>query len=1097
MRRFKLFCLGVCLLVVATADAAPEMGYKQTLSRVQTTIAASGKSTKITEEKNIVTTPQGATQLSNYVVTIQGKKATFQLIRAQVKTEGKVYSISPEKIKKSVVQNAADGGLRQNQQVVIPLEQVKVGSEVSITYKITNEPLMKGNFFDAGGISNVMLADTETVTYLSDTPLKLLTQGFGEFYSATESKIGNRFKIEISPTEQARLTVGKVQKVGMFFVSTSSSWKHLNQLISAKYEKAVSEPLPKAFADIVEEARKQTDSKKKIEFVAERLKKVITYAGDWRTAEGGYFPMGHAALVKSGRGDCKDYSTSMAAILRKLGFQSNVALSFRSGGGSELSRATIKRMPDAPSLAYFNHAIVWAKDNSGQEFWLDPTNTFVIANVLSSDLLGNIALILDGKSEQVRKLPVKNAETAKTEVVQTVSFRPDNTAMVTATMDMNPVAFNDMAILERQAGPEVMKLVLSLFLNPRSKMQTRYKVGAEGNKQRYNIEGYGNNWIFEEKGKVHVLVSHPAALYLMKPATDGDFQFGQNSETTYTTTVKNHRVVDPVPHHCLIRSKWIDVDREIKVIGNDTIVKDRIVSKEHIATAEEVRSDEFKMTIRDISGCADDAYLLTKLDPSLKTVEQTKLDALKGPDLDKMTEEDFAKLRDMNEPRLFNYKNIKLRLYSLNQVAKNPASLEHYADAAWRTYRMGYLSGDNYRPGYVNEAMEIIKKGQAASNGKFNAYLLRTKIRLNLSLMKTNEALADFKVLLEKDPKNSKTAEIGAFISRRMGKLQDAERWWLNAIALTTVISDKDQYRQQLAEIYQAQQRHDEAIKVHEEILKGPNVTAWQWHNAAIVYQGNNNFDRAIEYEKKALELMDFGAARWNLSELLYAKAQSFGSALPKYSVKEKKFEAFPAEALLLEAIKYNGENIDALTRLAHVYSGMGLMSMDQSYFEKAGVVAAQALKVDPQNQAALGAMAMVNHMKKRVENPLGPVASKTESWTVNPMDPKTGQKKSKELLEFENMVNITRSMTARVPPMKDYHVQANAMLKKAVASCKVTASSKEEFGNLVWVDKDGRVTKATFTPGHPTGECIHKVIYGTQFPKPFGDDMMFEIVNK
>lgn len=624
---------------------AAETGFKSLLNVSRTIVYKDGRSKEVVDNRYRVTTSAGAVELSNYRLRYPALGSKFKLLKAEVKNDNSVVRVSAQDIRMSTLTEGT-AGLFEVQEVVIPFSQVKPGSEVQVKYQIEREPVLKGVFGIQGGIANGVIADEEAQIFLSDLPLRHLTRDFEDVYVLKERKLGRRYEVEIRPTEKARLLSGKKLKVGYFALSTAPSWLQLNKEFSRRYEEAINKELPKPMVDIVESAKAEKDTKRRLELVASRLKKLITYSGNWLTAAGSFFPAGHEKVIENAKGDCKDYSAAMATILRSLGYQAHVALTFRSD--TFIGEEAVKELATLPNHAPFNHAIVQVREENGKTWWIDPTNPIVLADVLGHDLLGNLALVLDGQSEGVEILPRKNAIVAETRIDQTVDIKADNRVEVTGKMTMNPTAFNGLGIVEQLHGPEMVKKVIAAQLNPKSNSTLEYEKEEGQDQIHYTYKLTAGDWVEEKKFKsASVDIFHPGTLYLLASASGAAADFRGEGSLQMVTRVKKRNAVDPIRHDCFGRSPWLDIDRTVENMGEDIVITDHVTVKERYVPRKMEESEEFLDLVARLKECGESFRIVTFLDPSQKTSEEASLDELRGPPVEKMTASDADALDNL------------------------------------------------------------------------------------------------------------------------------------------------------------------------------------------------------------------------------------------------------------------------------------------------------------------------------------------------------------------------------------------------------------------------------------------------------------------
>lgn len=961
MSNLLLFIISVAPILVQ-AQPQREAAYHPITSKITSTVSSKGHSTKLHEIKNKVLSEAGATEMSTYPVTLTDPSEKFRLIRAEVSTDGKVYSTPAAEVSMAK-RPLAEFGLREVFQHVIPLKQVRVGSEVTIVYELKTEPMVPGIYGDAMGISNKELADVEVYKFISGLPLNFLGENLEPYYAVKKYKQDESHIIEVTPTPIARQMVGKEEKVGVFMVSSAHSWFFINKSVHPKYEAATAEKLPPKFAQIVLEAKKEKTEKAKIDLVAKKLKAIVTYSGNWTTNDGKFFPSGHDKVLTLGKGDCKDYSTSMAAMLRQLGFTSHVALSFRRQPGAKQS--TIEKGFNFPSIQTFNHAIVYAKSSSGQEWWIDPTNPLVNAGIISGDLLGNFALVLDGKSDNVVYLPAKNAEPSRLTLQQTIIPQTDDSAQISATLNMNPSSYNSLSMIEQQAGREVMKKVLGRVMTMQHENVTvDYEVTPHPSAPQYKVKANVQKMVHSEPLKyTQIFVPHPV---FMAPISSElpEADFGPPSEVKYISLVKGKNAVDPVDHHCVVRSDWLDFDRKVVNKGEDLEVTDWMTVKKRFASQEETKSDWYKMLMGDIQSCYQVSAIVTYSNPVQKTVKDLEIDKLKGPAIEQMTEKDMEWIEDQpTNLAVRNYHHMKLYQYHQLRLSKNPNDLVSYAKASISLKNMGYFNGDKYGPGYLNASMELLNAGFAAAKGKPTAKLLATRAELYATTGKLAEANRDFAELTKLESNTFATAYAGYFLNKASKNTPAAEKWLQYGLKVATKDKERSHARDRLARIYLDQKRYEEALKVYDDLLTDKNSNPWGWHNAAIVHLEMGNLDKCIEYEKTALAISDFGAAKHTLVRALVAKAKKTPRIIGVPGGKLPPNLPDPDE-LLLEALKWDPESVEALAEISIANAMKFMTSKDMDAYQKGKSYLDRAVAIDPTNRNIQIPMAMYKEIE-------------------------------------------------------------------------------------------------------------------------------------
>jgi len=792
------------------------------------------------------------------------------------------------------------------------MNALQVGSEVHLKYELTEKPLLGNSFSQTLGISNNELADVEYYRVESDLPLNTYAENVGEFYSITKAKVDNKYIVQINPTKKAYLFEGDKIESAFVMVSNASSWKQLNELMAPPYQRAIEATLPPQFQKIANDAAQITDTKDQIEFVSREISKLVSYSSDWSEVSGVYFPQGHAKVLKNGKGDCKDYSTSMVAILRKLHLVAYPAVTFRSA--RYLGSERIKKMAELPSLQNFNHIIVWAKDKKGKIWWVDPTNPIVIADVLSADILGNYSLILDSVSNQASLLPERNAMPADLSLEQKISVQPDNSVIGLGTINMSLNMYNQIGMQERNQGLDATKKMFSTIINATSKIQMNLNKDSK-NQSNYSFSFRASDWMQEQKGKFRgIVLMNPVGLLLsnMQPKSEGDL--GEPGSVKMLTHIANEKQVDSIGAGCVIRSPWLDFDRVVENRQNEILVTDTISIKQRYISKEVASTDEFEINYDSVLSCYKKSFVLLSIDPSIKTLEMAEQEKLKGTPIENMTDADAVALEAIRGPKLSGYSAHKRYRYYSNKLEKNPQDAEAYYKRATAIRFLGYIKNDEYESAYLVEANQNLDLAiKYSGEAHFNPLYYKNKIFNLLGLKKVNEASDLFKVLYAKAPGDFNTYLAAFRVSNVLKSFMIGEMWLRGSENLAKTEEQKDEFHREMGFFLTDHRREREAIPHKEYFLAKDPKNPWALHNLAVDYSSIKEYDKAIDLEKKALEISDFGAARDNLAKSYYNKAA--------YMAREPNARSPASEekqdALILEALKWEQDYLPALRYMA------------------------------------------------------------------------------------------------------------------------------------------------------------------------------------
>ncbi len=905
---------------------------KPLLARTTTYISKSGTTRTVYEIKNEVLSGEGAMEASTFSIPLADPSIHFKLILARVSTDGQFYPVKPSEVLTSTTQ-VTKPGMPESRQLVIPFDKVKKGSIVEVTYQLDSPSPVPGVYETAALLPTNAFSEVEEFIYVSEKPLKFVKQGFGDAFTFKYSEAPGKYTVTIAATDTGRKLAGNFSGLTTVNLTTAESWRQINRTFTPKYEAAIKEELPAKFAALVVQAKELKSPADQIESVLRGLQASVTLSSDWRAAPSDYFPAGHAALLKRERGDAKDFAAAATAVLRQLGFSANAALTFRRS--PFFTQKYMQEMAASANASYFNQALVWAKDSTGKIWWVDPTSPVVIADVLPSDLLGSYALVLDGKGSELQTLPLKNAEPSTLALTQVIKIKPDLSVEVEGTLIANPSANNMMAVIERTGGADALKRMFGQMIFKEMPSALDFKVSKAGNVSTYTLRSVALNWVRERTGMSrHVPVPSPLRLSMAGKEGREDYDFGQTLDEVAVTTIKGQSAVDPVEQDCLVRSRWLDFDRKVSLKGKDTEVRDHLMIKDRWVTGEQFKSEEFKSVFADAAKCDATTSILT-FEPPPRAEEAAKLLTLKGPALDKMTDSDAEKLAESRNIPMHDYLLKKLHRYYLGKIEKDAKDLAAYAKISAVLTEMGYLSGNDFNAGYVNAAMAFVDQGLALAGDAFNAPLIHQRSILFSHLGKQAEAARDFTLLNQKEPNSFDTAMLGYHLNLLRKNHSESEKWLAHAARKATTPAQKRLAATKLAFLYSDQGKHSEALAKLTLMLKDPEASAWDWHNAAREHLLLNEYDKCIELEKKALALTDFAAARELLVDALTAKAKE-KTAKNGATSEETLALRDEAEALLLEALKWKAQDLQVHLALIDLRLDRYSLTRKPEDFEKA-----------------------------------------------------------------------------------------------------------------------------------------------------------------
>ena len=359
-------------------------------------------------------------------------------------------------------------------------------------------------------------------------------------------------------------------------VASSRDWILVQKTFSEGFESQLASPLPAFFAEPISQITQQhKDFVHRSDAWTSWLADHVRYMGDWRTLKGSYQPRPFPEVAKTGFGDCKDYATLTAAALRKMGYKAHVALVKR--GSYRIDRSLY-----LPSLGAFNHAIVYAEDEQGKGYWIDPTNTNSYAAGKRLDIAGKKSLILDpSRGAELEELPAIEANDGY--IRWTHEFLPLSQSSRKISVQMEFTGINGSSpseFFQREGlenvknftknmisdGFEVMNYTLEpIVFQPRRVQDIRIKAEMEA-KWLPNVTTAGI--AFELKAMEEDLQK----IKLKNRVSGYRFDRSVPVHSMRTWRLKNAQLVGDEVRDCKIESQWMKMERSIMREGSDIVI---------------------------------------------------------------------------------------------------------------------------------------------------------------------------------------------------------------------------------------------------------------------------------------------------------------------------------------------------------------------------------------------------------------------------------------------------------------------------------------------------------------------------------------------
>ena len=564
----------------------------------------------------------------NFVLTYNGSSQEIKVLSAKTINNGKEFPVDLNFIEDKPLASSFKG-FDQTRQVLVAFPHVQLGSKIYIRYRHRVKIAPYKNFFSFSKIfgwsfmrnANVTIQSALPLHYKVNDPYRLLKVAY-----RTRKKDQRKYELNI----QSRGPIfKKILDEKYAFVnynlfpwveaSTTKKWDQMVQYLLPKYQEKISESLPQVYQEIVKSAKKiKTSSQDQIDFILSSLIKKIRYMGDWRPINGGYVPRSLSTIVETGFGDCKDLSVSLAAILRALGFQAEVALVYRDAVRHSSHEFKL------PSASAFNHAIVRAKINN-QVFWLDATNEIAYSKGLFADLVDRSVLILQSPKAKLMRTPKMQSAGSEYHILQNFEITKRNLVKVIGDIffkGRSAIGFTGASLNQSKKSIDYQFVQFTGAAD----ISTLKKWKVEGYdlssrivkdfsvKLSYLMEK--NSTLFGYKTQFGPVFLFPRPIdlnlfYIRTQDRISDLFLSQPRRMLFISKMKNIKPIGELKFNCRLKSKWLDISREMLSL-DPLVIKDIYEFKQAQISIRDLKSKRFARLQRDIRACITQFLMIYK-----------------------------------------------------------------------------------------------------------------------------------------------------------------------------------------------------------------------------------------------------------------------------------------------------------------------------------------------------------------------------------------------------------------------------------------------------------------------------------------------------
>lgn len=953
-----LFCSTAWAGWVPGQDAEVVLEWDNTSLEVK----ADGTYIQTDERKFTAKNERGRSRLALEAVRFLPELSKLEVLEAVSITNGVETPVDLKTIQERAAPGPAEG-LTGVKELVIPFTNLQVGSSIKYKLKTTaKKPLYPGvfamhfiygaQFPEMGG--TVKIRSEKRLEYSArdvEKALKIETAVDGNFHLLTITQLKPVSRV----LKDEKIPIFPPSAFPQVQVSSLRNWQEFADLVTEKYEERLREELPVVFKTIVEKAALKKDLYEKIDTVTSELSSLMTYSGNWTTAEKMFYPKSQNEIAASKTGDCKDFATATVAMLRALGIKSSVALLSRRNpyDPSQLLQST----PLTPGLAIpslFNHAVVRVEGPDKKIFWVDPTNLVSHSRLLRPDIAGSVSLNISKRSEVLEKLPVVGAEDSLMKVEKVLRVAGDGKGESEGTLsvsglyaiDLIETSFRDGA---KKANEVVAQVYGALLENGGDQVQANYKSRIAAPLEAKVTTSGERNYV-EKEGKAFLVVPFPAVLqvYIHGQAQGRVTDFYSNPQGKYEsrTQVEGQDFADTESLGCYAVSPWVDIERILLKNEKGFEVRDKVVFKKDLIPAADINGEDYGFSMGDLQTCL-----------KAQTVQVHKLDSGETlpQRLRRFTLAEIRRLEDLSGPgSLLRAQEVKMIADQL--LAANPKDLEARMAKIKAQRRLGYRYGEVTAAAYLAVAERDLEEVLKENPEHLGALFQKIYNMIDLEKMDVAKDTFTKAYYAAKENKTYELYKAGGFLSERLQKYEVAEGSYLKALALASTDGQRAETLKKLGDLHRQQSRLSQAEEYYYKALKYDPENSWLLNDLLLIALNKKDFDGGIEIGERMLKLADFGVGRANLAVAYGSKALQI---LQSPSQDVTRFER--ARDLAQKGMKWDETSVECLLALGSSFYETALLKKDAGLMKRSLDLSIKALAYAKDPGIRMQAVEMVN----------------------------------------------------------------------------------------------------------------------------------------
>ncbi len=600
------------------ADAPTRSSYNKEI-----TVNRDGTATAVEEISKVILTEIGRSQDANMVLYYNADSEKIELLGAKTVYKGKEYQLDKNLVEDKPLASSPDG-FDQYRQLLLAFPRAEIGAKVYAKYKsLIKKPLLDNFYADVFQFGNGELVANARIKINSKLPLYVLVNDPEHCLRITKSKTKEIYSLEIVLTKEVYKAVnnepGAViinhKHIPWVAVSSVAQWEDFAAKYGQLIAKVYTQKLPPDFVKILNAAKKKSNEVDQINTVTSLLNDKIRFMGDWRTVSGRYVPRDLDKISKTQLGDCKDFAAATAAVLTKLGFKAQVAVTMR--GLTQTSWEIL------PSFYAFNHAIVKVTTQAGKIYWVDPTNFESMADGIFPDIAGKRALVFDTQTPSYEKIPEIDYRRAVTGLKRQLKILNDNKVVESGSLILQNECTPGLVGSALKVSNEAIKSAIFYALAGGTSIDEKDKKEMRLSKLDSRIvKDITVAYRFERENEVLQTNAGSALKLTYAGVIPNIYNISQDnvadvlidgfpSTMTRQTIIKNVTVRNVAALNKELETPWIKIKRACRFnADNDLQIDDTVVLYKNLISSQDFKKPEFVALKKWLKGNFNDVIIV-------------------------------------------------------------------------------------------------------------------------------------------------------------------------------------------------------------------------------------------------------------------------------------------------------------------------------------------------------------------------------------------------------------------------------------------------------------------------------------------------------